>query len=255
MACGLPEGDLECVVALTLANFFGWHAGSVFSVLFISVKLGPDKRGYPTIEFGTSVFKASPLYPVRRLALQDLLGLFKVVCAFVVACKGQLGQEFSYGPVALTRGQAATWLTSGGCRVKQTFGLHLPLESHALKIRAASCLYALHLAPHKINMRVGWSSGSNSLLHLHGLLTRHMSCARAWYRCHMAVHTASTLEVHTDHIRSWSLDIHSEINITTGFGSKSKTALFNTYYYFVGLLFVVAASPVMTRTSVLLGTS
>ena len=29
----------------------------------------------------------------------------------------------------------------------------------------------------------------------------------------------------------------SDINITTGFGSKSKTAQFNTYYYSVGSLF------------------
>ena len=44
----------------------------------------------------------------------------------------------------------------------------------------------------------------------------------------------------------------SDTNITTGFGSKSKTAQLNTYYYSVGLLFEVFASPVPLRTSVVL---
>ena len=44
----------------------------------------------------------------------------------------------------------------------------------------------------------------------------------------------------------------SDINITTGFGSKSKTAQFNTYYYTVGSLFEVSASPVPLRTLVVL---
>ena len=43
----------------------------------------------------------------------------------------------------------------------------------------------------------------------------------------------------------------SEINITTGFGSKMKSALFNTYFYFVGSFFEVTASPVPTRTCTL----
>ena len=163
-ACGLPEGDLECVVALTLANFFGWRASSVFLVPLTSVRRGPDERGCPTLEFGTSVFKASPLYPVGRLALRELPGLFKVVLTFVVARKGQLGREFLFGPVVPARGQAAAWLTACVRRVNQMFELHLPLESHALKRGAASCLDALQLAPHKINMHVGWSPGSNSLL-------------------------------------------------------------------------------------------
>ena len=89
LACGLPEGDLECLVALTVANFFGWRASSVFSVPLTSVQRGPDERGHPTSEFGMSVFKASPLYPVGRLALQELPALFKVVLTFVVARKGQ----------------------------------------------------------------------------------------------------------------------------------------------------------------------
>ena len=50
-------------------------------------------------------------------------------------------------------------------------------------------------------------------------------------------------------VRVW---IVSETNITTGFGSKLKYASFNTYYYFVGSLFEVAASPVTTRTLVVL---
>ena len=33
--------------------------------------------------------------------------------------------------------------------------------------------------------------------------------------------------------------IVSETNITTGFGSKSRTAQFNIYYYTVGLLFLL----------------
>ena len=43
------------------------------------------------------------------------------------------------------------------------------------------------------------------VLALHGLLTHHVSRARAQYRCHQAVHTASTLEVQYRHIQSWSL--------------------------------------------------
>ena len=42
--------------------------------------------------------------------------------------------------------------------------------------------------------------------------------------------------------------IVSETKITTGFGSKSKTAQLNTYYYSVGLLFEVSASPVPSST-------
>ena len=40
----------------------------------------------------------------------------------------------------------------------------------------------------------------------------------------------------------------SDTDITTGFGSKSKTASFNIYYYTVGSLFEVCASPVTSRT-------
>ena len=116
---------MECLVALTMANFFGWHASSVFSVPLTSVQWGPDEWGHPTIEFGTSVFKASPLYPVGRLALQELPGL--------VARKGQRGCGFLFGPLESARGQAAAWLTGCVRRVNQLYGLHLPLESHALK--------------------------------------------------------------------------------------------------------------------------
>ena len=44
----------------------------------------------------------------------------------------------------------------------------------------------------------------------------------------------------------------SDINITTGFGSKLKTASFNIYYYTVGSFFEVSASPVPLRTLVVL---
>ena len=68
----------------------------------------------------------------------------------------------------------------------------------------------------------------------------------------MAVHTASALVVpHRPH-SELEFGIQSETNITTGFGSKSKSAPFNTYYYFVGSFFEVAASLVMTRTLVVL---
>ena len=90
---------MECLVALTVANFFGWRASSVFSVPLTSVQRGPDEWGHPTIEFGTSIFKDSPLYPVGGLALQELPGLFKVVLTFVVACKGQREWEFLFGPL------------------------------------------------------------------------------------------------------------------------------------------------------------
>ena len=66
----------------------------------------------------------------------------------------------------------------------------------------------------------------------------------------MAVHTASTLEVQHRPHSELEFGVTSEINITTGFGSKAKSALFDTYFYFVGTLFIVAAFPVMTRTPV-----
>ena len=121
------------------------------------MKRGPDERGHPTIEFDTAIFKASPLYPVGRLALQELPGMFKVVLIFVVACKGQWGQDFLFGPLALTRGQAAAWSTDCVHRVNQLYGLYLLLESHTLKRGAASCLDALQLTLNKINMHVGWA--------------------------------------------------------------------------------------------------
>ena len=96
MACRLPEGVLEYLVALTLANLFSLRASSIFSVPLTSVKWGPDERWHPTIEFSISVFKASPLYLVGWLALQELPGLFKVVLTFMVACKEQRGQEFLF---------------------------------------------------------------------------------------------------------------------------------------------------------------
>ena len=99
------------MVALTVANFFGWRASPVFSVPLTSVQRGTDERGHPTIEFGMSVFKASPLYPVGRLELQELPGLFKVVLTFVVAHKGQREREFLFGPLASAWGRAAAWLT------------------------------------------------------------------------------------------------------------------------------------------------
>ena len=86
------------------------------------------------------------------------------------------------------------------------------------------------------------------VLTLHGLLTRHVAHARARYRCRTAVHTASTLEVQYRPHSELEFRLHSETNITTGFGSKSKTAPFNTYYYSVGSLFEVCASPVTSRT-------
>ena len=67
----------------------------------------------------------------------------------------------------------------------------------------------------------------------------------------MAVHTASTLVVQHRPYSELEFGVQSEINIITGFGSKSKTALFNTYYYSVGSFFVVAAAPVPLRTSAL----
>ena len=49
-----------------------------------SIHQGPLEHAYPTIEFGTSVFKASPIYPVGRLVLGGLPGLFRAVLQFVV---------------------------------------------------------------------------------------------------------------------------------------------------------------------------
>ena len=46
--------------------------------------------------------------------------------------------------------------------------------------------------------------------------------------------------------------IVSETNITTGFGSKSRTAQINIYYYSVGSFFEVCASPVPSRILVVL---
>ena len=51
----------------------------------------------------------------------------------------------------------------------------------------------------------------------------------------------------TDHI-GVEFRLPSGTDITTGFGSKSKTAQLNTYYYSVGSLLEVCASPVTSRT-------
>ena len=52
------------------------------------------------------------------------------------------------------------------------------------------------------------------VLALHGLLTCHVACALAWYRCHTAVHIASTLVVpHRPH-SELEFGIQSETNIT-----------------------------------------
>ena len=49
---------------------------------------------------------------------------------------------------------------------------------------------------------------------LHGLLTRHVASACAWYRCRTAVHTASTLLVqHRPHLEL-EFGLRSETNIT-----------------------------------------
>ena len=89
MACGLPEGDLECLVALTLANFFGWWASSIFSVPLTSVKWAPDERAHPTIQFGTSVFKASPLCGCAMLYTWWLLVGLCLLC-YCGTCRGYL---------------------------------------------------------------------------------------------------------------------------------------------------------------------
>ena len=68
----------------------------------------------------------------------------------------------------------------------------------------------------------------------------------------MAVHTASTLEVQHRPHSELEFGVHSETNITTGFGSKPKSASFNTYFYFVGSFFTVGTSPVPLRTLVVL---
>ena len=68
----------------------------------------------------------------------------------------------------------------------------------------------------------------------------------------MAVHTASTLVVQYRPHSELECGIQSESNITTGFGSKLKSAPFSTYYYFAGSFFAVGAFPVMTRTLVVL---
>ena len=69
----------------------------------------------------------------------------------------------------------------------------------------------------------------------------------------MAAHTASTLEVQTDHFSVLEFGVHSETNITPGFGCKSKTASLNAYYYSVFLLFAVGTYPVLLRTLALPG--
>ena len=77
----------------------------------------------------------------------------------------------------------------------------------------------LPLAPnHDLN-----DDGACKVLTLHGLLTRHVAHARAWYRCYTAVYTASTLEVQHRTHSELEFRLPSDRNITTGFGSKSKT--------------------------------
>ena len=79
-------------------------------------------------------------------------------------------------------------------------------------------LILIHLLqPYASNLvlwgRGGWPPGMLcKVLALHGLLTRHMAHARAWYWCHTAVYTASTLSYTTDHIQSWRWKYFQVIN-------------------------------------------
>ena len=73
---------------------------------------------------------------------------------------------------------------------------------------------------------------------------------------HMHVHGTGAVQLYiqltpwrysTEHF-GVEFSFSSDTNITTGFGRKSKTGQFNIYYYTVGLLFEVCASPVTSRT-------
>ena len=79
----LPNDHLECIVGPTLASLFGWRASSVYSVPIASIHQGPLERGCSNIEFSTSVFKASPIYPVGWLALGGFPGSLERFCSFL----------------------------------------------------------------------------------------------------------------------------------------------------------------------------
>ena len=63
--------------------------------------------------------------------------------------------------------------------------------------------------------------GHCKVLALYGLLTHHVPHACVQYRCHMAVHAASTLEVQDRPHLVLEFGVASEISNTAGFGSKS----------------------------------
>ncbi len=47
----------QAVVKLVLAQFFGWRASSVQSILTKDVRVGPIEGAFKSVEFGTTVFK------------------------------------------------------------------------------------------------------------------------------------------------------------------------------------------------------
>ena len=71
-------------MGLTLNSYLGWRASSIYSVPISCIHQGPLEHRCPSIEFGTSVFKVSPIYPVGWLASGGLLALFKAVVQFSV---------------------------------------------------------------------------------------------------------------------------------------------------------------------------
>ena len=60
------------------------------------------------------------------------------------------------------------------------------------------------------------------VLVLYGLLTCHVLHAHERYRCRTAVHTASILEVDTDHFQYWSLELVQRQTLQPVFGETQK---------------------------------
>ena len=56
----------------------------------------------------------------------------------------------------------------------------------------------------------------------------HVARARAWYKCHTAAHTASTLAAHYRPHLKLEFGYTTGDNITTGFGSELKSTKCNT---------------------------
>ena len=101
--------------------------------------MGPKEGTFNSVEFGTSVFKRKTEYPVGRLMLEKLPAWMRIVVAFVLAVKAK-GSTYLFEQHDRP---AASIISEDISRINSYFGLHLNVESHALKRGTVSVLEAL----------------------------------------------------------------------------------------------------------------